>query len=426
MPVEHPYAFLAFLFTNALVRMIQKFAQACEGDSMIFSGRVAVGIAAISFLITPNVRAAAPNQPPSITSAATRAAIVTAVERERKRYGGRTPVPGVLVGVWDGHGHSFILPVGYADLKTKRPMSASDHFRVGSNTKTFVVGVILQLVDEGKLSLDDPVDKFDLGVSVPNGAKITVRQLCDMRSGLFEAYDVPEIAQANVKPDSIWNPRTIIAWAVKQKPYFAPNAGYHYSNTNYLLLGLIIEAVTKDTVAHQIRKRLIEPFGLTHTSYPDTMSMPDPWAHGYGLDEHRNWEDVSNTIPVTLMGAAGEMISDMNDMRHWIEAYVGGKVSKPATHAALMRCVYTGEGNLSFGLALGCSAGWYGYTGGLPGYNTADYYFPKTGEFIVAWVPLQANKPAPGVASAMFRAIASILTPNNIPFQLSGSGKSGL
>lgn len=381
---------------------------------------------AVLLSIVPAGLAGASSAQPSLTSAATRARIVAAVERERKHYGGRTPVPGVLVGVWDGSGHSFILPVGFADLKTRRPMSAADHFRIGSNTKTFVVGVILQLVDEGKLSLDDPLSKFDLGVTVPNADKITVRDLCDMRSGIFEGYDTPEVAQANVHPNSVWNPRQIIGWAAKHKPYFAPGTAYHYTNTNYLLLGLIIEAVTKDSVGDQIRKRLIEPFGLTQTSYPDTMAMPDPWAHGYALDKHRNWEDVSNTIPVSLMGAAGEMISDMDDMRHWIMAVVDGKVSKPATHTALLHCIPIGEGNLAFGLGMGCSAGWVGYTGGLPGYNTADYYFPKTGEFVVAWVPLQAAKPSPGVANAIFRAIASIVTPNNIPFQMSGSGKSGL
>jgi D-alanyl-D-alanine carboxypeptidase len=376
--------------------------------------------------IVPGGLAGASTPMPSLTSSATRAQIATAVERERKRFGGRTPVPGVLVGVWDGSGHRFILPVGFADLKSRRPMSADDHFRIGSNTKTFVVGVILQLVDEGRLSLDDPLSTFDLGVTVPNAGNITIRQLCDMRSGLFEAYDVPELAATNFKPDSIWDPKRIIAWAVKQKPYFPPNGGYHYSNTNYLLLGLVIEAVTKDTVGDQIRKRLLEPLGLNQTSYPDTMAMPDPWAHGYGLDKHRDWEDVSNTVPVSLMGSAGEMISDMDDMRHWITAYVSGKVSKPATHAALLHCISTGKGNLAFGLGLGCSAGWYGYTGGLPGYNTADYYFPKTGAFIVAWVPLQASTPEPGVANAIFRDIASIVTPHNIPFQAGGQGKSGL
>jgi D-alanyl-D-alanine carboxypeptidase len=379
---------------------------------------------AVLFLSTGPVAAASAS--PSLSSAATRAQIVAAIARARRIFGGRMPVPGILVGVWDGAGHSLILPVGYADLKTRQPMSADDHFRIGSNTKTFVVAVILQLVDEGRLSLDDPVSKFALGVTVPNGKNITIRQLCDMRSGLFEAYDVPQLAQASMKPNSIWDPRTIVGWAVKQKPYFPPNRGYHYSNTNFLLLGLIIEAVTKDTVGNQIRKRLLGPFGLNHTSYPGTMGMPDPWAHGYGLDKKRYWEDVSNTVPVTLMGAAGAMISDMNDMQRWIRLYVTGKASKAATHAAQMRCLPTGEGNLSFGLALGCSAGWYGYTGGLPGYNTANYYFPKTGLTIVAWVPLQANQPKPGVANTLFRDIASIMTPNNAPFQLGGSGKSGL
>jgi D-alanyl-D-alanine carboxypeptidase len=387
--------------------------------------RVALCLATAA-LFSSGGPAAAGSASSSLTSAATRAKIVAAVDRERKRFGGRTPVPGVLVGVWDGAGHSFILPAGYADLKTRRPMSQADHFRIGSNTKTFVVAVILQLVDEGKLSLDDPLSKFSLGVKVPNAQNITVRELCDMRSGLFEAFDAPELAKINIKPDSIWDPRKIIAWAVKQKPYFPPGAGYHYTNTNYLLLGLIVEAITKDTVGNQIRTRVITPFGLTETSYPATMSMPDPWAHGYGLDKHRNWEDVSNTVPVTLMGSAGEMISDMNDMRRWIQLYVDGKTSKPATHAALLRCVPTGEGNLAFGLALGCSAGWYGYTGGLPGYNTANYYFPKTGITIVAWVPLQASSPKPGVANTIFRDIASIMTPKNVPFQMGGTGKSGL
>ena len=115
----------------------------------------------------------------------------------------------------------------------------------------------------------------------------------------------------------------------------------------------------------------------------------------------------------------------MTDIRRWIEAYVDGKVSKPATHKELMKVIPTGDGNLAFGLALGESAGWYGYTGGLPGYNTADYYFPATHAFIVAWVPLQRGEPQPGVANSMFRDIATIVTPNNRPFQLT-AGKSGM
>lgn len=365
----------------------------------------------------------------SAASPAVRAAIAAAVEKERKVYGGRTPVPAVLVGVWDGAGGSYVRAFGYADLAKRRPLTAADHFRIGSNTKTFVISVLLQLVDEGKLRLDDPLSRFALGVMIPNARNITVREACQMRSGLFEAYDTPEFNRMNVTPEMTFDPRTVVKWAVKQKPYFAPGKGYKYSNTNYLILGLIIEDVTKDTVGHQIRKRLLVPFRLTETSYPATQAMPDPWAHGYGLDKQRNWEDVSGTIPVSMMGAAGEMISDMADMRRWVKLDVTGKTSGPATQRAHMACVYTGDGNLSFGLGLGCSAGWYGYTGGLPGYNTANYYFPAKDTTVVAWVTLQANDPSPGVANAIFHDIARIMTPANIPFAkkaANGSTRSGL
>ncbi|MBV9749243.1 MAG: beta-lactamase family protein [Acetobacteraceae bacterium] len=360
----------------------------------------------------------------SAADPAIQAKIAAAVEQERHTYGGRALVPGVLVGVWDGAGRTYVHAFGDADLATHRALTPDDHFRIGSNTKTFVISVLLQLVDEGKLGLDDPLSRFSLGVTVPNAEHITVRELCQMRSGLFEAYDAPEIDQAKVTPDSKWDPRTLIGWAVKQKPYFPPGTAYKYSNTNYLLLGLIIESVTKDTVEDQIAKRLLIPFHLTHTSYPATQAMPDPWAHGYGLDKQRGWEDVSNTIPVSLMGAAGEMISDMADSKRWVELYVGGKTSGPATQRARMDCIPTGQGNLAFGLGIGCSAGWYGYTGGLPGYNTANYTLPAAGITIVAWATLQADDPPPGVANAVFRDIARIMSPANEPFVMGKAAPS--
>lgn len=361
----------------------------------------------------------------SAASPAVQAAIVASVEKERKLYGDRTPVPAVLVGVWDGGGGSYVHAFGYADLAKRRPLTPADHFRIGSNTKTFVISVLLQLVDEGKLRLDDPLDNFSLGVAIPDGRNITVREACQMRSGLFEAYDTPEFARMNITRDTVLDSRTVIKWAVNQKPYFSPGKGYHYSNTNYLILGLIIESITRDGVGDQIRKRLLEPFHLAQTSYPANQAMPDPWAHGYGLDKKRDWEDVSGTIPVSLMGAAGEMISDMADMKRWVELYVTGKTSGPATQRERMTCIYTGEQNLSFGLGIGCSVGWYGYTGGLPGYNTANYYFPATRTTVVAWVSLQADKPAPGVANAIFRDIARIMTPANVPFVSATNGQPG-
>lgn len=361
---------------------------------------------------------------PSTSDPRVQAAIDAAVTDERQLYGGVAPVPGVLVGVWDESGGSYIRAFGEADIATHRALTSQDHFRIGSNTKTFVVSLLLQLVDEKKLSLDDPLSKFSLGVKVPNAEHITLRELCQMRSGLFEAYDAPEFTQIQMKPDMLFDPRTVIGWAVKQQPYFSPGAGYHYSNTNYLLLGLIIESVTGHSVGDEIRDRFLKPFYLTHTSYPDSQAMPAPWAHGYGLDAKRHWEDVSGTIPVSLMGAAGEMISDMHDIARWIKLYVTGKTNGPETQRAKMTCLPTGEGKLAFGLGIGCSAGWYGYTGGLPGYNTADYYLPAQGVTVLAWVTVQADKPAPGVANAIVRDIARIMTPPHVPFEDIGGSSS--
>jgi D-alanyl-D-alanine carboxypeptidase len=351
----------------------------------------------------------------SAASRSVQSAIVAAVEKDRRRFGGRTPVPATLIGVWDGKGGGFIRAFGYADLEKKVLLTAADHFRIGSNTKTFVIAVLLQLVAEKKLDLDDPLSRFSLGVDIPNAKNISVRELCDMRSGLFEAYATPQFGRLDMKVPKNFDPRVLVAWAVRQKPYFAPGKGYRYSNTNYLLLGLIIEDVTKDSVGNQIRRRLLEPFGLTQTIYPQTQEMLNPWTRGYELDKQRDWVDVSNTIPVAFMGSAGAMISNMNDIRRWVKLYATGKASGSKTYRDLIECIPF-LGNTSFGLGITCSAGWYGYTGALPGYNTADYYSPATGITIVAWINYQASEPVEGVASVMVRDIARIMTPDHVPF----------
>lgn len=367
-------------------------------------------------LLAFNVPIAAPAaQLPSLTNSSVRSAISAAVERDRAHYGGNTPIPAAVIGIWDGKGHSFVKTFGYANLATKTPVTTADHFRIGSNTKTFVVAVLLQLVTEKKLSLDDPLSRFNLGVKIPNAENITVRELCDMRSGLYEAYDTPQFVQLDWKVPAGFNQRMLVEWAVQHEPYFAPNQGYRYSNTNYILLGLIIESLTKDSVGDQIRRRLIEPYHLAQTSFPQTEAMPEPWVRGYALAKSGNWEDVSNTVPVAFMWSAGEMISDVGDIRRWIQLFTTGRAGGSATYKDLVNCIPF-LGNTSFGLGITCSTGWYGYTGALPGYNTADYYSPSTGMTIVAWINYQAAQPIEGVASVMVRDIARIVTPGHVPF----------
>ena len=242
--------------------------------------------------------------PPSAGDLAIQAQIASTVESDRAffgGYGGKSPVPCVLIGVWDGAGGSYIHAVGYVDLATNRKLTPQDHFRIGSITKTFVATVILQLVDEGKLSLDDPLSKFDIGVTIHNAQNITVRDPLDMRSGLFEFLAVPELKTAKQGHESQLGPRTLIKWAVAQKPYFSPDAGFYYSNTNYFILGLIIEHITGQSVGEQIETRILHPYHLDQTSYPTTLAMPAPAAHGYTLTGDKIWTDVGATWPISLM-----------------------------------------------------------------------------------------------------------------------------
>ncbi|HYZ15645.1 MAG TPA: serine hydrolase domain-containing protein, partial [Candidatus Acidoferrum sp.] len=247
----------------------------------------AVRLVALALFLALGSATAAPESSPAALSPSQERSIEAAARKELRAFGGREPIPGVFIALYLPGKPPYIKSVGYADLRSKAPFTYDDRFRVGSNTKTFVVTVLLQLVDEGRLRLDDPLSSFRLGVTVPNARNITVRQLCEMRSGLFEAYNTPQFNKMHITPQTRIAPQELVRWAVEQKPLFAPGARYNYSNTNYLLLGLVIEALTRDTVANQIRKRLLKPMALTGTTFPDGPSMPKPYSQGYGLNAKR-------------------------------------------------------------------------------------------------------------------------------------------
>jgi D-alanyl-D-alanine carboxypeptidase len=214
-----------------------------------------------------------------------------------------------------------------------------------------------------------------------------------------------------------------VSWALKQKPLFAPGTRYGYSNTNYLILGLIVESLTHDTVANQIRKRILMPLALKGTTFPlYDPDIPAPYAHGYALDPKGNWQDVSVYLPPSLTWAAGSMISTAWGMRRWVESYVVGTLNSAATQRERLHCLPTGDKGLGYGLGVGCSAGWYGYTGGLPGYNAAAYYLPSDGATLVVFVNAQRHQSKPGAhvtmdaANAIARDITRLVTPRHVLF----------
>ncbi|MBV9271956.1 MAG: beta-lactamase family protein [Candidatus Eremiobacteraeota bacterium] len=360
------------------------------------------------------------------TSAASQAALTPAQEhaieaaarKELRAFGGKQPIPGVYIALYMPGKAPYLKSIGYSDLEKKTPFQPADHFRVGSNTKTFVVTVLLQLQDEQRLKIDDPISKFNIGVRVPNGNHITIRQLAEMRSGLFEAYNTPQMNALKVTAQTKIAPQELVRWAVAQKPLFAPGARWNYSNTNYIILGLIIQAVTHDSVSNEISKRILQPLQLASTSFPDTIAMPSPYARGYGRDAKGAWEDVSETIPPSIAWSAGAMISTVPDMSRWVKSYVRGTTNSAASQRDRLKCLPIAPGSkLAFGMGIGCSSGWYGYTGGLPGYNTAAYYLPSKDITLIAFVTAQEEKPFPGVANFIGREISRIITPGNVMFE---------
>src|SRR5256714_7862713 len=250
-------------------------------------------------------------------------------------------IPGVVIVLRTPQGE-FTVSYGTTLLGAASLPGADTHFRIASNTKTMTAAVIVLLAQEGKLSLDDPVSKYVPGV--PNGDSITIIELLNMRSGLYSYDDDPEFwAILDRDPTKVWSSAEVLAIAFKHPPYFPPGTGFHYSNTNYALLGLIAEKMDGKPLASCFQDRLFGPLGLKDTLLPAITSntLPEPYSHGYlyGGCSFRNLTDkpyppelqaaaTTGTLkPDDCTGhnssypsAAGAVISTANDSATWITA----------------------------------------------------------------------------------------------------------
>ncbi|MEU4115633.1 serine hydrolase domain-containing protein [Kitasatospora sp. NPDC028055] len=283
---------------------------------------------------------------------------------------------------------------GVADLATGAPVRVDGRFRAGSITKTFTATTVLQLVGEGRLGLDDPVERHLPGM-VPNGGRITVRQLLNHSSGLWDPTNEPGgLFPHTTDPGEIRNwldqggltrsitPAQVVAASVAHAPNFPPGARFSYSNVNYTLLGMIIERVTGRTYAQEITARILRPLGMTGTYFPGRATdIRGPHAHGYWTlaegpaPEDRSDRDVT-VESVTWANSAGELISTLSDLNRFERALLGGRLLSPE----LMRQMTTtipaqsdgGPVGLSYGLGLArleLSCGpVYGHDGGMPGF----------------------------------------------------------
>lgn len=244
--------------------------------------------------------------------------------------------PGAVVAVRGPRG-TWTKAYGVADKATNAPMTTDGYQRIGSVTKTFIGTLLLQLADDGKLSLDDPIDKYVPGV--PNGATVTLRSLANMTSGVA-SYTLDEGWQKTFfgEPFKVWTPDELLRIGLALPPRFPPGSAFDYSNTNTILLGKVIEKQAGQDLATVLRTRILEPLRLTATSFPGPSPvLPDPHPRGYTLQGNTATPDkpVDATDWNPSWGwAAGEMISRVDDLLTYGRAMGTGQgLLPPATQA---------------------------------------------------------------------------------------------
>ncbi|KOG65566.1 hypothetical protein ADK76_05765 [Streptomyces griseoflavus] len=307
----------------------------------------------------------------------------------------RSGAVGAQVQVTDQNG-TWTARAGTARAGGSAPVPEGGRFRAGSATKMFTAAVVLQLAAEGRLSLDASLDRYLPSELVPGAAHITVRMLLQHTSGLHDlAHDLPQGKDLVRTRFRHYDWAALVREAAVRPAEFPPGTDYGYSNTNYLIAGLIIDRVTGHSYADEVRSRIIEPLHLRHTIVPgDKTSIPGPHAHGYltlrGTGTHRGHArqvDITQLNP-SMAGPAGEVISTTSDLDTFLTSLTSGKLLHPAEWKEMNRTVATDDPGTRYGLGLkrvqlSCGRLAVGHTGGIPGYATLAFTTPDRSRRVV-------------------------------------------
>jgi D-alanyl-D-alanine carboxypeptidase len=344
------------------------------------------------------------------------------VEQTVRQFKHTTRTPGVLVGIWTPKGR-FVSATGVADVKTGRRLTTHMQFKIASQTKAFTGDLILQLVGEGKVSLDDHISKWVAGV--PNGDQITIRQLLNMSSGLRTGF-LADPDKQNWLVTGCTEAQVLAAGAA-QPPIAPPGTMWSYSNYGYDLLGRVVELTTGQDISTAIQRRIARPLRLHRTLLPTTGNgLSVPFTHGYGgvfPTKAPSVSDDATALRTSCTGASGGMVSTLSDLRRWSRALGTGALLKPAvwteanqgTFPYAFADDYNGPGRWLQGLGFVESGGFKGKEGSIPGYESISMYSPSRHTSIVVASTKQANAITP---TRMFQALAMDVYGPHIGFGL--------
>jgi D-alanyl-D-alanine carboxypeptidase len=303
-------------------------------------------------------------------------------------------LPGVTLGLVLSNGTVIGAASGFSDTARKVPMRPDDRMLQGSVGKTYVAAIALQLVQEGKLALDDPVSKY-LGAEpwftrLPNHAAITVRQLMSHTSGLVRwEFDSAATAVMRAQPFKVWTPVERLTYLFDKPAPFAAGAGWEYSDTNFIVLGMIIEKLTGHAYDDELRSRLLQPLGLTNT-IPSNQRRLEKVVNGYagprndlgGFDA--SLVDGQLAVNPQLEWTGGGVASTATDLANWLRILFSGRVVPKPLLDQMVAGVPSRLGpNARYGLGMivrdtPLGPAW-GHSGFFPGYATEGLFFPEAG-----------------------------------------------
>jgi D-alanyl-D-alanine carboxypeptidase len=327
------------------------------------------------------------------TGVANRTALETALQLKLDEWHKAGSFPGATLGVVLANGESFALAAGFSDREMKTPMKPTDRMLAGSVGKTFAAATALQLIKEGKIKLDDKIEKY-LGSEpwfsrLPNAKDITVRQLMNHSSGLVR-YEFKEqfTKDLTANPEKTWKPAELVAYLLDERPPFAAGKGWDYSDTNYIVLGMIIEKVTGRKFYDEATRRLLNPLKLTNTIPQDGPRLKGVIQGYAGPNNPFGSTDamIANgkfAINPQFEWTGGGYVSTAHDLARWAKMIYEGKAFSPELLPQVVEGVAApmlgretkyGLGVIIRNTAVGTS---YGHSGFFPGYMTDMMYFPE-------------------------------------------------
>lgn len=327
-------------------------------------------------------------------------------------------MPGVAVYVQIGD-DVWTAARGVGDVTTQEAFDPGAFVRIASNTKTIVATAVLQLVDDGQLSLDDTVEKYIPDIT--NGDRITVRDLLAMSSGLWEFTTDAELINAWVAdPAFEWTSDQTVE-LIKNKPaQFEPGEKVVYTDSNYVLLGKIIEEVTGMDAAEAINTMVVEPLGLTDTDFPsaDERGLPDPHQQGY-RPPGEELGDLAALQPVGDLNpevgwTAGNMTSTLDDLVVWVKALVDGEMLSPELQAERLESKKFDGQKINFGYGLGIVRlnDFLGHDGAIMGYSSVAMRNPEADATFVIVGNASTNSTTPTLS--IFIAMLQELYPDQL------------